>query len=684
MDVLAQCHQERARWIVWLPVCLAAGALIYLSLPVEPPAYLITALGLAAVVAHRVWRRGYRVWPLAMALLLILLGFGWMQLYTALNPVVMLEREQRISDVTGRIIALSDIAGGYRITLDEVRVEGLAPENTPERVRLKLRGASGEHLLTGQRVAMRAGLLPPTGPVMPGAFDFARYFYFQRIGAVGYALPPVEVIQPAQNHTDFWVVLTRIREAISNRVRAQMSEAEGAVAAALMTGDRAAIPEHVSDAMRDTNLSHILAISGMHMALITGILFFLLRWGLMALPITRYVASPKKLAAMVCLVAGFAYLLLAGLPVSASRAYIMVALVFGAILLDRQVMPMRSLALAALLLLLVNPSYAMQPGFQLSFVATAALIAWYEQIRAQAERWLEPQARIKRAMLYLGGVLMTTLVAELATAPLVLYHFNNISFYGMLANLIIMPIVSFWMMPCVLVALLLMPLGLEFIALAPLEWSVSAMIAIASWVAAMPGAQTFMPAPPGWGMALCMAGLAWLLLWRTRWRLYGIPAMLIGLLSVLSVEPPDLLISADGKQVAGRVEGELHMLKGRAGSFTPEQWANGAGRRELAGIPRDHPAWRCDALGCVYRAEGGQVIAFPESFEAQAEDCRWADLVVSPFYLKPDACEARVIDRQGRIWRGAHWAWLENGEIRMQTTQAIQGKRRWSNENRLH
>jgi competence protein ComEC len=658
-------------------VCFAAGALFYLSLPFEPSPSSAVPVVPAAWVAHRAWRRGWASWAAFVGLAIFMFGFAWTLVYTHSKPMIMLEKEHNFTQVSGRIAAISDVPGGYRVTIDTETIEDLTPKETPQRVRLKLRGKSGEGLMTGQHISLRAGLLPPTGPVMPQAFDFARYFYFQGIGAVGYGIPPVDIISESNAPSGFWPQLTAMREALSARIRSQMSVPEGAVAAALMMGDRAAIPEDVNQVMRDTNLSHVLAISGMHMALVTGIIFFALRWLLAALPQTRYVRSPKKLAAWLALAAGAAYLLIAGLPISACRAFIMVALVFAAILLDRQVMPMRSLAVAALLLLLVNPSYAMQPGFQLSFMATAALIGWYERVRSAADDWFAPQEKRKRMLLYLGGVMMTSLVAEVATAPLVLYHFNNVSFYGLLANLIVMPIVSFWIMPFIVLSFVLLPLGLEVLALDPVEWGISAMIAVSRWVADIPGAQFFAPSFPGWSMALIALGMLWIILWRSKIRFWGGLPIAIGLLGWLSISSPDLMLSADGKQIAGRIDGELRMLKGRANSFTPKQWANGTGATIFDKAPKDHSDWRCDDLGCVYQL-GDQTIAFPNSFEGQAKDCRRADLVVTPFYLYDRECAARVIDRRARQDNGHIWMWFSGDGLRQQSTRDIQGVRPWS------
>lgn len=655
---------------------------MYYGFPLEPSLTLSAAPLVPALwAAHHAYRRGWhRIWPLLAAAAVICVGFLWTQAYTHLHPVTMLTNEVRINNVSGRIIEIGDVPEGYRITLDSVHIEDMPPEQTPERVRLKLRGDAGQGLLTGQQVSLRAGILPPSAPVLPHAFDFARYFYFMGIGGVGYGIPPVTILHAAPDSLTASMRLASVRESMSRRIRSHLPEAEGAIAAALMMGDRAAIPEDVNEAMRDTNLSHILSISGLHMALLAGIIFFSLRWMIAALPLVRDARSPKKLAAWIALSAAGAYLILSGFPVSACRAYMMVALMLLAVIIDRQVMPMRSLGIAALLLLLINPSFAMQASFQLSFLATAALIAWYERVRHSADDWFDPEQRSRRIMLYIGGVLMTSLIAELATAPLVLYHFNQISFYGIVANLLISPVVSFWIMPLIVAAFALWPLGLEWIALVPAGWGISLMIHVAKTIAAIPGALIYAPSLPALGMALAALGTLWIIVWHGRMRWAGLAGVAVGLVSMATITAPDMLISADTKQIAAHMNnGTLMLLRGRAGSFVTDQWAHGSGQETLEVAPKEHKQWRCDTLGCVY-TYGAHRIAFGNVFEAVADDCLRADVVVSPFYTKANECTGaqHVIDRATRENGGAHWLWFEGDNIKVQSASSVQGKRPWS------
>lgn len=669
---------ERERWLLWLPVLLGGGMGLYFSLPFEPSAYVLLPL-LALVMPLRYYYRcEHPMWLLLTGLLVVGTGFAWAKIYTERQSLIMLERDTKIRDVTGQVVEIADVQGGYRVTLDQVTVENLAATKTPQRVRVKLRGA-GEDLMSGEWISVRAGLLPPSGPAMPGGFDFARFFFFRGIGAVGYAIPPVRRLS---DHPDDKTLLTRLtawREALAKRVRSHMAPTEGSIAAALMMGERTSIPKESSEVMRATNLSHILAISGMHMAIVTGIVFLALRYALILFPPTRHLRHVKKLAATCALVVGAGYLVLSGQPLSAVRSFVMVGLLFVAVLLDREVMPMRSLAWAAMFLMLYDPSNVLEPGFQLSFAATVGLIAFYEVIRCRAERDDMVGRYGRRMWLYIVGILATTLVAEVATTPLVLYHFNNLSLYGMLANLLVMPLVSFVIMPFIIIAFFLMPMGFEAVPLAVVEWGVHAMLLIAREVAAIPGAQWLVPTMPFWGVIVVTGGGLWLCLWQTRWRYWGLIAVAGGLCSFVFLQPPDLFISKDGKQISGRIAGELQMLKGRAKSFIPSQWAAGLGQRGLAYADKQGDAFRCDRLGCIYRL-GDTSVALVTEQEALLEDCGRVDLIVAPFYVRRSECKGKtvILDRWALQQRGTHWVWIRHPTLHSQSTAQLQGLRPWS------
>ena len=355
-------------------------------------------------------------------------------------------------------------------------IAGLDPDRTPARVRLRLSARQGAAAEIGAWVELRAVLRPPSPPVAPGAFDFQRHAYFQRLGGVGFAVtvarrtaPPGEV--QASVFAPWRLALAGLRIEIADRIRAALDGPAGAVAAALMTGDRRAIPAHVLADMRDSGLAHLLAISGLHVGLVAAILFFGLRAALALVPKVALRYPIKKWAAAAALVGAFGYVLISGASVSTQRAFLMVGVVLLAVMVDRTAISMRLVAWAALIVLAMAPESLLGPSFQMSFAAVVALVAAYEVLRRRLSAWRAEAGTLRRAGLYLVGVGITTIVATAATAPFAVYHFNRFAEYGLAANLAAVPLTALWVMPWAMAAFCLMPAGLEAVALTPMGWA---------------------------------------------------------------------------------------------------------------------------------------------------------------------------------------------------------------------
>jgi competence protein ComEC len=338
----------------------------------------------------------------------------------------------------------------------------------------------------------------------------------------------------------------------------------------------------------------------------------------------------------------------------------MAVIMFVAILVDRPPISMRNLAIAAFVVLALEPENVTEPGFQMSFAAVAALIAgwdaWSERRRLRltdddaipgqwAARWLA------RAVL---GVALTTLLAGLATAPFAAYHFERVASYSLVGNLLAAPLVSAIIMPFGLLTLVLMPFGLEALPLFAMARGIEAMLAVSDWVAHLPGAEVAAPPVTPAGLLLIAAGMLWLCLWRLRWRLLGVPAIGLGLLlGPLLHDPPDVLVSADARVVAVRdASGLLRVSGGRAGSYTIEQLFD-----EEGGPPPASDDLRkgveCDALGCILPGAGA-VVAHVLDAGAFPEDCSRAEIVVSPL-TAPRSCRAALVVDAPRLARsGAH------------------------------
>ncbi len=451
-----------------------------------------------------------------------------------------------------------------------------------------------------------------------------------------------------------------------------------------LTGQRGAIPKPVLGAMRDAGLAHLLAISGLHIGLVAGILFFVVRFLLAAIPPLALRYPVKKWAALAALAGAFGYLLMSGATVPTQRAFLMLAVVLAAVVLDRSAISMRLVALAAAMVLVIAPESLLSVSFQMSFAAVTALVAVYEALARQSSRWRQGAGRFRRIGLYVTGVLLTTVVAGLATAPFALYHFNRIALYSVAANLIAVPLTGLWIMPWAIAAFALMPFGLEALALAPMGWGIDAVIAVAETVAAWPGAVALAPAMPRIGLVAAAAGGLWLCLWRGRWRLFGIGAVAAGLATLAFVRPPDVLINGAGRLMAVRTtSGGLALSSSRISRFEAEIWLRRAGRASAAPWPREglspDGTLGCDRIGCILRA-GGHTVALVTHRAALDEDCATATVVVSAVPVRRYRCRRPilVIDRFDLWRRGAHALWLDPDGVRVRTVAEASGRRPWS------
>ncbi|MEE8188204.1 MAG: ComEC/Rec2 family competence protein [Kiloniellales bacterium] len=691
LGLLARLEAERERWALWLPVGFGLGVGGYFGLGQEPPGWLGVAGLLLALSLAWLARRWPGFFVAALALVVLTAGFGAAQLRTALVAAPVLQERLGPVWLRGQAIEVEPRGRGLRITLRHIKLAWLAPEETPARVRVTVANG-GEKIRPGDWLRLRAILRPPPGPAAPGAFDFARQAYFKRLGGVGFALGrPLRIEPPGpmdQSVVTRWTSAWRLwwsaqRYRIARRIMAALPGEAGAVAAALMTGVRGAIPEQVMQAMRDSGLAHLLAISGLHVGLVAGLLFFGLRALLALIPRLALFYPIKKWAAVAAAAGALSYLLLTGATVPTQRAFLMVGLVLLAVVLDRSALTLRLVAWAALAVLAVAPESLLSASFQMSFAAVTALVAGYEVLRDRRARLFAERGLATRLSLYFSGVGLTSVIAGLATAPFAVYHFNRIAWFGLAANMLAVPVMALWIMPWAIVAFILMPFGAEGLALAPMGWGIDAVLWAAAWVAAWPGAVSIVPAMPVQGLVLVALGGTWLCLWRGPWRLYGLAAILGGGLLIPLATPPDVLASGDGKLFGLRTpDGEVILSSAKVRRFEAETWRRRLGGTKAAVWPRTGESaggrLSCDPLGCIYRARG-QIVALVQDSRALLDDCALATVVISREPLRRGQCKgSRVVIDRFDLWRhGGHALWLSEAGVRIETVGARRGVRPW-------
>ncbi len=673
---------ERERWPLWVPVLFGAGIGAYFALANEPEGWA-GPLALGGFVALAMAGRHSPVLLLgALAGTVLAGGFATAQLRSHLAAAPVLEGRYGPAPVSGMIVQVEDLPEGARVTLEQVRLEGYAPERTPRRVRIKLHRT--DRPAVGARIDVFARLSPPFAPAAPGAFDFQRSAWFRELGGTGFALAPVRTVV-GEEASSLALEIARLRHRMADRIRQKMRGQTGAVAAALMTGDRSAISPTTLHAMRDSGLAHLLAISGLHLGLVAATLFFGVR-ALLALSERLALRHPiKKWAAAVAILGSFGYLLLAGAPVPTQRAFVMTGLVLIAVMLDREAISMRLVAGAAVVVLLLAPESLLGASFQMSFAAVVALVAFYEagRERFQTLRSALPGGAVGRILGYVLGVAATTIVASVATGLIGLHHFGRIAAYGLPANLLAVPVTALWIMPWAVLATLLMPLGLEGPALSAMGWGIDAVLWVAASVSAWPGAVRHVPAMPLAGLVLVALGGFWLSLWRHRWRYLGLPAVVAGVVTIPLAPGPDIIVSGDARLMAARLsDGRLSLSDPNRDRFRARIWLerngqSGAEPWPTAGRTSD-AVLSCDAIGCAYRHSGLE-IALLRNGDALDEECRRADVIVSAVPVRT-RCPAPklVIDRFDLWGNGATALWVGEGEVRLRTVAETQGNRPWS------
>jgi competence protein ComEC len=436
-------------------------------------------------------------------------------------------------------------------------------------------------------------------------------------------------------------------------------------------------------AFRDSGLQHILSISGLHIGMVAGIVFFSVRFALALLPRAALYWNTKKIAAVAAFLAITFYAAFAVQSVPTQRSWLMTGVVLGAVLIDRQAITLRLVAWAAGLLLLVMPEALASASFQMSFAAVIALVAAWEATRGTFARLRASGNWRGRVGVWLLSTVMTSLVAGLASAPFALYHFNRFTVYALLANLLAVPLTGLWVMPLALAAGLLLPFGLEAWALVPMGWGIDGLLAIAERVASLDGAVALLPSMPMAGLVAVAAGLLWLSLWRSAWRVAGIVPVLAGLLSIGSVVPPDILVSGDGRLMAVRdAEGRLTLSVPRGDRFTRETWLRRDAQEEAESWPRNGVTadgrLECRPSDCVYRANGKSV-AIVRQARVLPSAFRERDLVIATVNLF-NVCRAaagQTVDRFDLLRDGAHAIWITQEGIRIETVRDARGARPW-------
>lgn len=655
---------QRGGLFPWVPVFFGLGIGGYFALPVEPPIWLLIGAALGGIGA---WSVALRVpvsaAPLVWALCLIAAGVSvaGARAHLVAGPVVTF---RYYGPVEGRVIGLDRSASGaVRVTLDQVVLDDFDPAKVPRRVRIALHGDQGFHdPRPGEIVIVTAHLSPPSGPAEPGGFDFRRHAWFQKIGAVGYTRTPLLLLDPGGGQS-----LARWRQALSLRIQTQLSGAVGAVASALITGDRGMLPPALLEDLRRANLAHLLAISGLHMGLVTGFVFAVIRIGLAAVPYIGLRVPTKKIAACIALWVAAGYLALSGGNVATERAFVMVAVMLGAVLIDRRALSLRAVAVAASVVLLLRPESLISPGFQMSFSATTGLIAVFGLLR---DRDWGPKGWLRWPV----TLVLSSAVAGLATAPFGAAHFNMVAQMGLIANLASVPLMGALVMPAAVCAMVLMPLGLEAVPLWVMEQGLRWILFVASWVSEREFAVRFVVSPDWVVLPLFSLGALLVILWRGALRWGGVPVVLLALILWFQTTRPQMLIAEDAGLVGLRTEEGLALSRGKGAGFVAGIWLenDGDGGTQTVAASR----WP-DRAGFA----AASLIVLRGKRAAKTAGCRAGDWLVSTHSVDnalPCVASGTVLTPEALRHSGSLAVYESKNGPRIVTAREISGDRLWN------
>ena len=672
---------------------MGAGIAAYFTLPFEPSTLLLI---LTPLLATAVWftRHIFGARLLLGALLATAMGFNAAQIETISVMHPMMDRDIGPAPVTGTLMVTEVMPEGMRLTLKNPSFEKLPPERTPEFIRIRMNNVGLADLPppgSTMRVMAQAGAY--SEPVAPQAYDFRRVSFFQQLGGVGWSRgksDKIEVLDtnPPHSITDqFNLFFERMRRAITLRVYARLnSDADvdaAAMTAALLNGEQSSISKPVMQAMRVSGLSHILSISGLHVSMMGLLVYIPLRALLALIPFIALRFPIKKWAAGAAILSTAFYTIFVGSQAPTLRSALGTSILMFAILADRRTQSMRLLALAAFIVMLLQPDGVMGPSFQMSFAAVLCMVAAFEKPLDRAlaaDTAFSLPAWMRFITRHAWTIVATSVIATAATTPFSIYHFQTFSFYGVAANMLGVPVTSFWIMPCLLLTYLTAPFGWDDIFIDGAGIGVKILMAIANQVSTWPYALIHLPAMPDVALILIVVGGLWLCLWRMKWRYAGLALILAGACYPLYTTTPDFLVTDDGKQWAA-VLNDGRMVVGNLDreKFTVTQWQQRLGfpdALDVDELPANETQVRCVDAGCVY-TKHGHILAIPKVEAAALEDCARADIIVGNFVMRD--CKARTIIDDPALWhKGAHALYISEGNVRVETVRERRGQRPWS------
>jgi competence protein ComEC len=665
--------QEKDRFFLWIPFLLAIGIAVYFGSTNEPPFWMgLTCLFISGVTTYYL-RSYYIVFLTTLIITIVFAGFSSAQLRTIYLDTHVLIKDFGPAGIQGRIVKIQETEKGMKITLSHLQVARMRADLVPTMARLHL-NTKKPIIKVGDWIETRGILKPVPAPAAPGSFDFQRHSYFQNIGAIGFIFGEIHILNKndpqSQSITGF---IDDFRKQIEHRINYVFKDQPDirAIGIAFLTGNKQTINEVTHEKVRASGLAHLLAISGLHIGLVASIIFFSLRFICAHIPYIALNFPIKKGAAVCAIMAALFFTLLTGASIPTIRAFIMTSIVLTGVLLDRKAISLRSVAWAAIIILLLYPESLLGPSFQLSFAAVTGLVAFYERRKIISSQ--------SKTIDYFKDVLSSSFIASTATMPFAAYHFNRIALYGIGANLLAVPLTVFWIMPFGLIALILMPFSLDEYSLTIMGWGISILLWIADTTAQLPYAQLSISAFSNETLAFFTVGGLSLCLFTKKMKYVAILPISLACIFAIINPKPNILITPDGKLNAIRSEeGRILVSNQRHASFIKTAWVKRWGE-ENQPTEKFQKQLPCDPAGCSYEHASGIQVIFNTDPMALNEDCQKADLLITPS-SNPMICSKPkiIIDHVSLQSGGAQAIYFEDNKIKVVSDKDIRGTRPWT------
>jgi competence protein ComEC len=632
-------RKEKSTLPLWMPFFIALGAIFCFWLKKTPNNITITFavfLVLINLVAFLKFKNS-----LFLIFIFLSLGFATAQIKTALVKTKPISKPVCIKNISGMVSDITD-----SISYKKVAVL----QQNGKIIKITARTKVDPNLQVGDLVEFSACLNPPSGPLAPHGYDFAKFASFDGIVATGFATSAIKIIQAKHKSN----LILKLRHKIYQNLQNNMQKDTAEIAAALIIGKKDGIKKETLDIFRQSGTSHLLAISGLHLSLVCAIILYTVR---SLLCTSEYIAlkfDTKKVAAICAIAFGFFYLQIAGCPVSAQRAFIMTAIVLLAVLIDKKTCIMRSIALAATLIIIVSPENVLKPGFQMSFFAVLGLCSWLSRL---LNKQSSDAGIIKKSILYITTTIYGSFLATIATLPFCVYHFYYFSVAGIFANLIAIPIVTFLIMPTIVVTIFLMPFGGFFTTYKILQYCIKLLVYLNAILQNIGG--FLIHGFSGDALLIIAFGMLMLILLKTKIKYFGSIPILIGVYCAYLYVPPDIFISQN--QIAINNKKNLYFLN------TKKEPKNFVARTWIAhcGIKSQNPANIPEGLEhvnnnlYVYQKSGFKIAFKSDNSDI---DCAKYDLIFAYKTYKNYSCN-NVFNKIQLQKSGPVFIWLKKSKM---------------------